>query len=1188
MHDLSSNEDEGDSPVIERVSTGVNRRDVLQAFAAAGIISTGAAESATAATDTGHGRELYAAGDSTAFENALVFQHKLNNENRWGNPEDTTGNIDGERGGGAVERENNLKFNVEARRGVVLQFRGVSQDNKGGSYNVPLDRLPEPNGQAITWSVWIRPWGNEQWHTFVSRSLGFGFGIHNKRLQAFGWDGSKKTFTVGVDSDASIVPNWWSHVMATVEPSEGARVFVNGELRGETTDGEFTGFTEKLHEYLGVGWNSQAIDRAGGDSRFQGDMSDLRLYLGASADTQDATRVYDATHHGSAQHGKAHPEEWDVSVDMTPSELPIGGSEEVDVVVTYDSPRSLAGSKVYGANVYIDEDVGSYNGVTANNDPDADTNSFGEASIQVEDVQEHTGIAVESEHGDVYSRSIPKTGDTSDENQSERDEEQQGEERETGQEQEQEQEDQGNQEREQNQDNEAEKEEGEEQGGSELDVSVSPTVIPEEKTSVTINVSSESDVTALPVTVNGDDIGETVSTGETEITINPDVRGNQEIVVGSSDGVTGSASVFVVNVGIEEMKPVQTVWDAGPIGDDSVESATALVEGKRTSMLSRISYAVGGGDDDTPPAETKYSLEMSVETSSSSNATVSGVDGANTQVVTVSGGENELQRVSDETTEANAEKRFFSQVADTNPPTGHIEVERSGVSADAILNGEVTLTVTASVGSEEKTVLAEKKTPVELVDVAPIELHFYRMHDEEAFADVDDVYGVLGYRGIKQDAPEITFDKTIDYAVRYLKQVYPIPEDKITVKRSDKTLNARDNGGSLLQSVLQLDNSVNHNSTVSNGRVFPIGVCPASYLTHIRGRSTSGFTDGVTNWNGNAVILSEYEYTTLSHEIAHVLANLHASQTAPEDLKSKAGLGPKSQKEEYNIIPDAYSGNQTLNGYSPFSHEVVAESPGGDTDPYHGESFMNGEQDCKQMSDDGRDKLHVNRGTPPVWVSNTDDGFDGDRQDYDVLLETLNDDAGVDDVQIQVSREEIVTGRSQDVTVSVTNGVGEAIQNTNVIFGNVKRRGVGTDDRPVLTVTDNAGSEGEELGNTVSVNTGGDGEVTVVIDSTTTGAMTVFADTDETYTVDEQRTLIVSEAGNTVKSQTPSNEETTGESPGGDASDSGTTSENTNGDDGGRDSNADTGREGGDDTASEFISDVTESAIDIVTELLNT
>ena len=160
------------SDAVERISTGVNRRDVLQAFAAAGIISTTGAETVAAATGRDNG--VYAAGDSSELADALVFQHKLTQQNKWANPQDAVGRIDGERAGGSVGRERNLDFDVEPLRGLVLQFRGVAQDNNGGSYNVPLDRLPEPNGQAITWSVWVRPWGPELWHTIVSRSLGFG------------------------------------------------------------------------------------------------------------------------------------------------------------------------------------------------------------------------------------------------------------------------------------------------------------------------------------------------------------------------------------------------------------------------------------------------------------------------------------------------------------------------------------------------------------------------------------------------------------------------------------------------------------------------------------------------------------------------------------------------------------------------------------------------------------------------------------------------------------------------------------------------------------------------------------------------------------------------------------------------------------------------------------------------------
>lgn len=217
-------------------------------------------------------------------------------------------------------------------------------------------------------------------------------------MHAFGWDGEEKTFEVGVRADTAIVPNWWTHLLATVEPGTAARLYINGELRGEETDGEINGFKEKFDEYLGVGWNPEGVIRGDNDPRFQGDMSDLRLYLGPSAELEDSKRIYENTKHGSEQHGTVHPKDWDVDVEITPNELAIGSSQDVKVVVKYNSPRELHDSRVHNAEIYMDEAVGSYTGVVDGNEPDTYTNSFGEATVPVEDLHEDAEIAVVNPH----------------------------------------------------------------------------------------------------------------------------------------------------------------------------------------------------------------------------------------------------------------------------------------------------------------------------------------------------------------------------------------------------------------------------------------------------------------------------------------------------------------------------------------------------------------------------------------------------------------------------------------------------------------------------------------------------------------------------------------------------------------------------------------------------------------------
>lgn len=444
---------------------------------------------------------------------------------------------------------------------------------------------------------------------------------------------------------------------------------------------------------------------------------------------------------------------------------------------------------------------------------------------------------------------------------------------------------------------------------------------------------------------------------------------------------------------ISEMRPVQTVWDAGPVQppdsyDNPPEDVVTLVSGKPTAVLSRINWSIP-----TNSEITQYSLHVTTETDTTRVTPVE-TDSHETRITTnqaetaAETHETQYKQQNDSTA------RFTSQVLNVTPPTTQITVSPEVNTTNGVVVDELTLTVTGETKDNETVVIAEETKTIEVVTVPPIEIHVIRQADPEfgtvSVESLRDTRAYL-YAYLKRVLPirpenlrviahpEQTFTVNTDWGV--LNTVFSEPQhtsgvvaDAITAIEStlDRTLLKVYLAGSTLGPVTNMHETVFADSgSVPRNRTYTVGLFSEAFKTdeltrhHPEYFSVSGVTlaDRV-----NTCVGVEKDFMTVVHELGHQ-------------------FGLYNPTEEYSLdIPPT---GHTLNGYDVYDQFF----PYDDTD-FTGRSFMaSGRATTTKASLDGTHPFISASSSPDfstdiAWISNTKQ-TPNDQHDYDRLIESL-------------------------------------------------------------------------------------------------------------------------------------------------------------------------------------------------------
>lgn len=208
-----------------------------------------------------------------------VFHHPLS-----GDFSDEVNDVSGE------PAESGVAF-VEEDGKSVLELEGDGAGDSGGYYDIQYEEAAQyiREGDPVSISVWVKPENNQQWEGIFNGG-GLTIDTRNGSVRCSWYNPSKgeQEFLMQAEATEYLPNGEWTHVVATLTPSEQAQFYINGEQVDSDDVDDDAGFRNKGNDVLRVGFHPTASDGAA-DNHFGGRIDDLRFYNGVL--TSDAIQT---------------------------------------------------------------------------------------------------------------------------------------------------------------------------------------------------------------------------------------------------------------------------------------------------------------------------------------------------------------------------------------------------------------------------------------------------------------------------------------------------------------------------------------------------------------------------------------------------------------------------------------------------------------------------------------------------------------------------------------------------------------------------------------------------------------------------------------------------------------------------------------------------------------------------------